>query len=288
MRRLLAWGLAALALALATPALAQPPVWIIRDKDSEIVLFGSVHVLPQGLDWRPPALTSALARADDLWFEIPISPISSLEGERLMEAKGGYPPGESLYDHLTPDQAARLKRVADKLSISEAALAHMRPWYAEVMLSVIQDARAGASATDGVEQQIQAAAPPTVRRRAFESVGEQVRFLSGAPPGAQVASLDQTLTEIEQKPDAFRTVVDHWMGADLAGLKADALDPLQAASPELYRRLITERNARWAKVIRRRLRGHGVTVIVVGMGHLIGPGGLPALLRARGLAVEGP
>ena len=64
MRALLA-GLAA-ALALAAPAAAKPPIWVVRDADSELVIFGSVHVLPPGLDWRPPALDAALARADDL------------------------------------------------------------------------------------------------------------------------------------------------------------------------------------------------------------------------------
>ena len=32
----------------------------------------------------------------------------------------------------------------------------------------------------------------------------------------------------------------------------------------------------------------GLTVVVVGVGHLVGPGGLPAMLRARGFKVEGP
>ena len=32
----------------------------------------------------------------------------------------------------------------------------------------------------------------------------------------------------------------------------------------------------------------GSTVIVVGVGHLIGPDSVPALLRARGVKVEGP
>ncbi len=36
----------------AFPAAAQPPVWVVRDADSTIVLFGSVHLLPPGLGAR--------------------------------------------------------------------------------------------------------------------------------------------------------------------------------------------------------------------------------------------
>ena len=50
-----------LALILApAAATALPPVWVIKDKDSTITLFGSVHVLPPGVDWRPSTLKSAL------------------------------------------------------------------------------------------------------------------------------------------------------------------------------------------------------------------------------------
>ena len=50
MRKPFRLGLAAAALwAWAGLAAAQPPVWTIHDKDSTIVLFGSVHVLPPGV-----------------------------------------------------------------------------------------------------------------------------------------------------------------------------------------------------------------------------------------------
>jgi uncharacterized protein YbaP (TraB family) len=93
---------------------------------------------------------------------------------------------------------------------------------------------------------------------------------------------------MEEKPLAYREIVDDWITGDLGAIERDALEPLRRASPTLFDRLITSRNHRWAKVIEQRLKGSGTTVIVVGMGHLVGPGGVPALLRADGLTVEGP
>ena len=72
-RRLTLYTLAT-CLFVATPALALPPVWTVRDADSEMVLFGSIHILPPALDWRPPPLDAALKVADDLWLEIPTDP----------------------------------------------------------------------------------------------------------------------------------------------------------------------------------------------------------------------
>ena len=47
-------------------------------------------------------------------------------------------------------------------------------------------------------------------------------------------------------------------------------------------------NAHWLRIVAARLNQPGDAVMVVGVGHLIGPDGLPALLRARGIKVDGP
>ena len=62
----------------------------------------------------------------------------------------------------------------------------------------------------------------------------------------------------------------------------------RAAAPGLYARLVTERNERWLTTLKARLDGSGRTVVVVGVGHLVGQDGLPARLRALGYSVEGP
>ena len=74
MRAWLAGLTAVVAAAFAAPAWAAPPIWVVRDADSEVVLFGSIHVLPPNFRWRPKALDAALARAASVWFELPLHP----------------------------------------------------------------------------------------------------------------------------------------------------------------------------------------------------------------------
>ena len=278
---------ALLALALGAAAAAEPPVWIVRDADSELVLFGSVHVLPQGLSWAPPALTRALAAADDLWFELPIDPVSEAWTSQLAAANGALAPDQSLFRMLGPDDAARLQKLAAAYDVSPALLDRLKPWLAEIALASGAYRKAGADAASGVEQAISAMAPQA-RREAFETPAEQIGLLSGGPPDEQLASLRETMTEMEDKPDEFQILVKAWTDGDTAVLTREALDPLKKTTPDLFKRLVTDRNIRWTQALDARLKGHGRTVVVVGVGHLLGPGGLPARLRALGYSITGP
>jgi hypothetical protein len=287
MRRLLALAWLSLILA-AGVARAEPAMWTVRGPHATLILFGSMHLLPKGLDWEPPALSAAVAHADEIWFELPIDPATMSEVSRVIASRGELAKGDSLFNHLTPAQAARVRQACDSLGVPPALVTSMRPWLAEVTLSVAQDMKAGADAASGVEQQLSSQAPASARRRAFETVSDQIGFLADTTPQAQTASLDETLDEMLTDPDLFHRVLEEWLAGDQAALSKDALDPLAKTSPDMYRRLVTDRNRRWAARLSERLQGDGVIVAVVGAGHLIGPGGVPALLRDRGFSVEGP
>lgn len=286
MRALFA-GLAA-AFLLALPARAEPPVWVVGDADSELVLFGSVHVLPPGLKWRPAALDAALARADDIWFELPMDPASQAEVARLAAGLGVLPPGESLFALLPPADARRLIKVADAYGVDKATLDRLEPWLAEVALAGAAYHKVGADTDNGVELTLNAAAPATAKREAFETPADQMRFFDEAPLSEQIGSLRETVGELDTDPDAFMKLVNAWMAGDAAGLDREALQPLRKAAPGMFRRLVTERNDAWIKTLDARLKGHGRTVVIVGVGHLVGAGGLPARLRALGYSVTGP
>jgi uncharacterized protein YbaP (TraB family) len=284
-------ALAALAAGLAlvaAPARALPPVWTVHGPRGEIVLFGSAHLLPKGVDWRPAALTAALARADEIWFEMPLDAATSQDAARLAARLGALPAGDGLWSHLGAGVRARVERAAAAVGVAPETLTPLRPWMADLVLSLAADARAGADPADGVEARLAAEAPPGARRRAFETAQDQIGFLAGGDLAEQLASLDETAREIVDSPGLYRSTIAAWLAGDLASLRRDDLAPLKAAAPGAYRRLIVDRNRRWARTLLALSRRPGVTVVVVGVGHLIGRDGVPARLRRMGLSVDGP
>lgn len=276
------------ALSLAAPARAEPPVWIVRDADSEVVLFGSIHVLPPGLAWRPKALDRALAEAQDLWFELPSGPAAEAEVARLAATLGILPPGQSLFRLLPAEDAALLIKVARSHGVEPANLDRLEPWLAEVALAGAAYRKSGADTANGVEAQVSGSAPESIRREAFETPAQQIRLFDEAPLPEQLASLRETLRELDTDPQAYDKLVRAWMAGDVRGLDEEALQPLRQASPGVFRRLVSDRNARWVDALDLRLKGRGKTVVVVGVGHLVGDEGLPARLRALGYSVTGP
>jgi len=272
----------------AFPASAQPPVWVVRDQDSTIVLFGSVHMLPPGLDWRPQALTTAIRDAEDIWFELPLDAEDSQAAAQIAATRGVLPKGERLSDKLSKGGRKRLEAAATRMNLSIDVLNRMRPWLAEVTLGVAQLASGGANGSDGVERTLNRQAPASAQRRAFETPEQQISYFADAPEKEQVASLEDTLRELEKDPDAYSKLVGAWMAGDVKALEREGLKPMRHASPVMYRRLVVERNARMADIIAKRLEGSGQTVVVVGAAHLIGKDGVPAMLRRRGVSVEGP
>ncbi|MGZ3274295.1 MAG: TraB/GumN family protein [Caulobacteraceae bacterium] len=284
---------AAALLLLPAAAWARPPMWVAHGSGATIVLFGSVHVLPRGADWEPEALKQALAEADELWFETPIDEAAALDIAREALAKGMLPEGQSLSAKLSAKGRARLKREAEALHLPAAQLDRLRPWYAEVAIGEAAYAKEGVTADQGVERQLAGAAPQAARR-AFETGAQQIDLFAGQSEPVQVASLEDTLRDLEEDPGQSKRLIDAWLKGDIKGLEKEGLEEMRRDSPQMFDVVLTRRNAAWLSTLSTRLRAPSAggrpakVVVVVGVGHLVGPGGVPALLRAKGFRVDGP
>lgn len=280
---------AALALAACAPAAAEPPVWRVKGANgAEVTLFGSVHLLQEATRWRSARVDALLAGADRVMFEIPMDPAAQASASGKLLALGRLPEGETLRPMMSATGRARLEKLAGELNLPVATLDAMQPWLAEVLVSVTWFTKAGARIDLGVEQQIDRSAPPNAVRGAFETIDDQLAALSGGAQADQVRALEETLEEIETDPQGFSRLAEAWARGDTGVIEREGLDELRRDVPAAYARLVVDRNRRWVKEIEAMIRRPGKTFAVVGVGHLVGPDSVPALLRRDGVTVDGP
>jgi uncharacterized protein YbaP (TraB family) len=269
----------------ASPVLAEPALWAIKDKDSTIYLFGTVHVLKPTTQWRSPKIDKAFRDADDVVMEIeqPEDPATT----RALMMKYGVDPAAPLSTKLKPESYAKLQAAAQGMGFPPQALEPMRPWLAALTVSLTPMLKAGYDPESGVEKlltaQAKAAGKPIA---AFETMEQQVRFFADMTPVQEAQLLDSTLDEVDDGPAKIDALVAAWAAGDQGELKRQMVDEMQADYPDVYRLLLVDRNQDWANQLKTRLAGSGVSFVAVGAGHLAGPDSLQAQLAKLGIKAE--
>ncbi|HVY02068.1 MAG TPA: TraB/GumN family protein [Caulobacterales bacterium] len=273
----------------ANPASAGPALWRLADADSEIWLFGSVHVLPPDLKWRTARIDRAFDSAETLYLETPVDMPAQAAIADIVTRYGYNPPGVTLSGRLDAADRARLLRACARFNIDPAAMERTRPWLAATQLSVAQVLAQGQAAYAGVEQVLDQEARARHKARAyFETSEEQIRFLADLPPEAELQYLTSTLRDLESEDQEVDRLDRAWARGDMKTLSRELAAELRDSGPQVYDALIRNRNERWADEIDRMMKGSGKIFITVGAAHLIGEDGVPALLRKKGYRVEGP
>jgi len=219
MVRMLATAAAGLALALAAlPAWSAPAMWRLRDADTEIVLFGSMHALPKGAQWRMPELDRAVASADEVWFEFP-APNAPGVAEAYARAYQSFPaPKQKVSTLLSP--AARAKAVEAFGSIE--AIDAKRPTELINELARRYWAGLGADLGNGVETQIQRAVP-VEKQRAFGKPEQHLAISVGAPLEDQIRELEVYLLG-HRDPEPLRKSMQAWLAGDMGYLHREAVE----------------------------------------------------------------
>jgi uncharacterized protein YbaP (TraB family) len=280
------------ALAACTPATApqaEPALWRIADADSEIWLFGTVHMLPPDLRWRGERVNAAFASADEFVTETDTSPEANAAFPELAARYGLLPPEQSLSALLTPADRQQLSIVVRELRLDGAQIERMRPWFAALQLSYAYAMREGHTADAGVESVLASEARDQGKRLSFfETPEEQISILADLAPADEAHFLAVTLRQIADEDGSMAQSDAAWARGDVEALNAALAPQWEEAGAIVHEAVILRRNRAWANEIAIRLDGSGRIFIAVGAAHLVGDGNVVDLLRARGIVVEGP
>jgi len=92
------------------------------------------------------------------------------------------------------------------------------------------------------------------------------------------------MEDLDTEVESVKEMAEAWGFGNVAAMEKMTLDGLKE-SPELYSRLLVERNNNWMPQVETCVKERGGCVIVVGAAHLVGPDGLPAMLAKKGYRV---
>jgi uncharacterized protein len=282
-------SLAALTLALTLSAsgvvYAAPAMWEVSDSDSKVTLFGSVHVLPSGTQWRTPAFDAALKAATLVYFETDIGPWGEFALTlKLLGSEIGAM-GKHWTDQLTPEQMSKLKTAIGQADINFEAAEITPPWALAVQLQMAQ-MNPGKEKLDpfkGVDPTLEWELPKE-RKAFFETPGQQYDFLASDPPELQIRKLFDEIDGASGDVPSLDSIVGAWVKGDVDAIAATNV-PQSPDDVAETQKLLLDRNANWVPVIEKMLADNRQNLIVVGAAHLAGPGNVLDLLAKAGYTV---
>ncbi len=256
--------LVAAAIAAASPAVAQPEaapepaIFEIHDADTTIYLFGTFHALDGDPQWFDRGVRDAFEQSNELVLET-LLPEGPNVAEQLKEAMGRGPAAKPSASFLATTKMAISASRAQGMQVDNGA---------DMVLRHAAEAEGkDVEQLETLEFQLNmfnhlSAAAPALPRGAK----------AGDPVAQSGESLPQTMAELQSA----------WKRGDQS-LFVQMLDQLRSGSPDTYRLMFTERNARWADWIAARLQTPGTVFVAVGAGHLAGKDSVLVRLAEKGI-----
>ena len=264
---------------------AEPAMWVVRDADSTVYLFGTVHLLRKDVVWNTPKVKKAMADSGELWLELTDDGDMAKMAPLIQQL--GLDPARPLSSKLNAGQKAKLAKVAAEYGMNPAQLEPLRPWLAALTLAVLPLQKAGWSADAGVDKLLRAQAEKEGDRlKAFETAEQQMRFFADLPEARQIEFLEQSLEDADEGLAQMDALTKAYAAGDPDTIGKIMSAEMKADAPELYELLLTRRNIAWAEKIDTLLDGKGTHFIAVGAGHLAGPDSVQAQLAKRGIKAE--
>jgi uncharacterized protein YbaP (TraB family) len=269
----------------AETAARGPALWTVSDRDTTIYLFGTIHLLPGGLQWMTPTIARAFDESDTLVLET----LGVTEPAKVQPviAELGYSPNEPpLAERVAAEDRDELATAIAEAGVPAAALDAMETWLATMTLSTARIVTLGYGLDSGVESQLTARAQASgMRMEGLETIREQLSFFDTLPEAEQRTLLKESLDDLDEIRATVDETVAAWAKGDVEAV-ATAMEEDVQSSPVLAKRLLADRNANWARWIAARLKTPGTVFVAVGTGHLAGDESVQKMLASKGIAAK--
>ena len=203
--------------AAATQVDADPAMWVVRDEDTIIYLFGTFHLL-DSRPWFNDEVKTAFDRSDELVLEA-VLPDNPADLGPLITRYAVDPNGRTLSQRLTAEQYAALGQALSGLGVPATALETYEPWFVSMSMVSIAAQRLGISPENGAEAILsRAARERSIPVSELEGFEYQMRLFDELPEEQQLAQLRQTIELLDQLDEGMAPMLAAWSTGNVDNL----------------------------------------------------------------------
>lgn len=261
-------------------------LWTIESENNTAYLLGSIHMLKRNAYPLPYGFESAYHDSRKVVFETDLDGVHDPEYQNRVMKMGIYPPGKKLSSHISQQTYDLLKSKATAIGMPLSQFEQFKPWLVAQTIASAKIMSLGFDPNLGIDRYFFNRAKKDKKEMIFlESNEYQLNLFAGLSKGKQERLLKQILKDLEVVEENFSLMIDSWEKGDVNRLEAFLKISFEEY-PDLYKRLLTDRNKRWVTTIRKLLKQDGVILIIVGAGHLVGKDSVVDLLTKKGYTVR--
>ncbi len=264
-----------------------PAIWKASDADTNVYLFGTVHLLKGETKWETGAFQDIFDEAAAIYMEADTSPEAQAKLGPIVQKHAFFQNGETLSGVLG-DQKDIVEAGAKTLGLPYQQLETLKPWFVAIQFAGKQMIDAGYQPGAGVETVITAKAKAAKKpMRFFESADEQLTILSSFPMDGQVRFLSRAAKEINMHGmQQLDELVTAWQAGDVDGIQNVVLKDMALSTPAVYEKIIVERNTNWTDQLKKLMDNEaGTFLVAVGALHLAGKDSVINMLKAEDVKV---
>ena len=259
-------------------------MWKVEKGETTLYLLGSIHALKEDAYPLPPAIEAAFDEAEVAVFEIDLDDMTKA-AIKMMSA-GSLEKGSTLEEVVGPETWSEFKAHVEGLGFNASLYQGMKPWMAALTVAAFELTKHGYLATAGLDSYFSQRADEAGKERlALETAEFQVGLFAALSPEQSLAFLGYTLEDLALMiPEMDRLYLD-WRAGKVKSVEGALLEGFEEF-PDVFKKMIADRNHSWMPRIEKLLAGNRDAIVVVGSAHLVGNEGVVNLLREKGYTVE--
>ncbi len=271
----------------STAVYAESSVWKLDTDNGSFYLAGSCHVLRKSDYPLPEEFEAAYDAADQVIFETDMEALMSQDIQLLLISKGMYTGGDTLEKKLSKKAYESLAKFCKDSSMSIALFQNFKPWMVAMTLLVLELGKSGITAEDGLDTYFSNKAKNDGKQTGgLEDVYKHAELLSSLGEEFDETIIESFIREVEKLQVIMEDLIKSWRAGDEAGIDEYLSDNMRKESPKLYKKLITDRNRDWIPHLETLMDSGKRTLVIVGVGHLVGEDSVINLLKSRGYKVK--